>query len=205
MQPKEWVMFRDTSENHKIREPYGPDSPDHSESNDRPWSGSGGSTALAKSEPRGFERQPQAGPGEQITILPKEVAPASRRRIRRLPVIALAAALILGGGGWYGYQWLTVGRFIVSTDDAYVRAHNTTLAAKVPGYVAAIEVEDNSIVHAGDVIARIDDGDYQLAVNSARDKVATQTATVDRLGRQIVAQGASVDQAKAQIVSAEAA
>ena len=91
-----------------------------------------------------------------------------------------------------------------STDDAYVSAHNTTLAAKVAGYVSSITVEDNARVRAGDVIATIDDGDFRLAANAARDKVATQQATVERIGRQIVAQQASVAQAKAQLVSAQA-
>jgi membrane fusion protein (multidrug efflux system) len=93
---------------------------------------------------------------------------------------------------------------MVSTDDAYVRADNTTLAAKVPGYVANIFVADNSFVHAGDVIAVLDDGDYRLAADAARQKVATQQATVDRFARQIVAQEANVDQARAQLVSAQA-
>ena len=60
-------------------------------------------------------------------------------------------------------------------------------------------------VHAGDVIATIDDGDYRLAADAAREKVATQQATVDRIGRQVVAQQANIDQAKAQMVSAQAA
>ena len=117
----------------------------------------------------------------------------------------LAAAILLAAGGWYGYHWLTVGRFIVSTDDAYVHADATTLAAKVSGYVSAIGVADNTHVHAGDVIARIDDGDYRLAVDTARDKLATQQATVARIGKQIDAQRASVEQAKAQLASARAA
>jgi membrane fusion protein (multidrug efflux system) len=124
-----------------------------------------------------------------------------RRRLALLAVLLAAAAI---GGGWFGYRYWTVGRFMVSTDDAYVRADNTTLAAKVPGYVANIVVADNSFVHAGDVIAILDDGDYRLAADSARQKVATQQATVDRFGRQIVAQEASVDQARAQLVSAQA-
>ena len=72
------------------------------------------------------------------------------------------------------------------------------------GYVAEVAVDDNAHVHEGDVIARIDDGDYQLAVETARDNVAIQRATVDRIGEQIVAQQAAVDQAKAQLVSAQA-
>ena len=72
----------------------------------------------------------------------------------------LAAA---GTGGWFGYHYLMVGRFLVTTDDAYVQAYNTTMAAKVAGYVASVPVTDNVSVHAGDVIATIDDGNFQLA------------------------------------------
>ena len=135
-----------------------------------------------------------------------DVAPASApRRRRRLALLGVALAVAAAAGGWFGYRWWTVGRFMVSTDDAYVQADNTTLAAKVAGYVANIYVADNSYVHAGDVIASIDDGDYRLALDQARDKVATQQATVERIGRQVVAQDANVDQAKAQLVSAQAA
>lgn len=119
-------------------------------------------------------------------------------------LIAAAAVIVLGTGAMYGTRWLTTGRYQISTDDAYVRAHNTTLAAKVPGYVSTIAIEDNARVRAGEVIATIDDGDYRLAVNSARDKVATQEASVERLGRQVVAQEANVDQARAQLASAQA-
>src|SRR5262249_3595494 len=104
-----------------------------------------------------------------------------------------------------GQYWWTVGRFTVTTDDAYVRAYNTTLAAKIAGYVANVAVQDNTYIHAGDVIATIDDGDYRLAVDAPRDKVATQQATIDRIGRQITAQQSSVTQAKAQLTSSEAA
>ena len=93
---------------------------------------------------------------------------------------------------------------MVSTDDAYVGADTTTLATKISGYVAAVAVDDNQQVHAGDVIATIDDGDYRLAVDAARNKVATQKATINRIAKQVAAQQAAVDQAKAQLTSAEA-
>jgi membrane fusion protein, multidrug efflux system len=124
---------------------------------------------------------------------------------RRLLAIGVVVAFVLAVGGWYGDHWWTTGRFVISTDDAYVRAHNTTLASKVAGYVVSIPVEDNAEIRAGDVIATIDDGDYRIAVDSARRKVETQKATIDRFSRQIVAQEANVEQAKAQLVSAEAA
>jgi membrane fusion protein (multidrug efflux system) len=141
-------------------------------------------------------------PANDRTIEAKAKPRASRRK---LALVGLAAAVALAAGGGYGYHWLTVGRFIVSTDDAYVRADATTLAAKVAGYVESISVADNSYVHAGDVIARIDDGDYRLAVDAARGRVATQEAAVKRIGEQIPAQQAAVEQARAQLASAQAA
>ena len=137
------------------------------------------------------------------------VAPARRRvslwpAFDRRTLIASAAAIAIMVAGGVGARWWMVGRYLISTDDAYVGAHNTTLASKISGYVASIPVSDNATVHAGDVIATIDDGDYQLAVDSARDKVATQQATVARIGRQIVAQQANIDQAKSQMLSAQA-
>ena len=78
------------------------------------------------------------------------------------------------------------------------------LGARVAGHVAAILPADNAIVRAGDVIFKIDDGDYRIAVDAARTKIATQQATIDRIGRQVTALESAAEQAKAQLVSAEA-
>jgi membrane fusion protein (multidrug efflux system) len=61
------------------------------------------------------------------------------------------------------------------------------------------------VVRSGDVIFRIDDGDYRIAVDAARTKIATQQATIDRIGRQATALESAVEQAKAQLASADAA
>jgi len=127
-----------------------------------------------------------------------------RQRSRRKGAIGAVALVALSVAGWFGYNWWTVGRFTVSTDDAYVQAYNNTVAAKVAGYVASVPVTDNTAVHAGDVIATLDDGDYRLAVDSARAKVETQEATIARINHQVVAQDAIVAQAKAQLASAQA-
>jgi membrane fusion protein (multidrug efflux system) len=152
---------------------------------------------------------PTIRPDESRAPSPADVATqpaATIARPWRIRKFAIAGAVLaaLAAGAYFGDYWWTVGRFTVTTDDAYVGAKSTTLAAKIPGYLAALEVEDNQRVHAGDVIARIDDGDYQLAVKTAQDKAATQQATIERIGKQITAQQAAVDQAKAQLESAQA-
>ena len=138
------------------------------------------------------------------------VAKPERRRVSLWPafdrraLIAFAAVIALAALAIFGLHWWVSGRYMVTTDDAYVGAHNTTLASKISGYVASIPTEDNAPIRSGEVIATIDDGDYRLAVDEARQKAATQQATVDRIGRQIAAQAAMIDQAKAQMVSAQA-
>ena len=122
--------------------------------------------------------------------------PRRRRRGVVLPLLVLAA---LAGGGYEGYRWFTVGRFLVSTDDAYVKADTATIAAKVGGYVMTVPVVQNAHVTKGQVLATIDDGDYRNAVEAAEARIATQDATVARIGRQIGAQKAMIDQAKAQL------
>ncbi len=164
------------------------------------------------------EREAVQAPAEPISIeargpgpAPAQAeAPATAGKVRKRPLtrrvgLGAVAILAVGTAGWFGYDYLTVGRFMISTDDAYVQAYNTTLAAKVSGYLASVPVTDNTYVHAGDVIATIDDGDYRLAVDSAREKVATQEATIARMAHQIAAQEAAVVQARTQLVSARAA
>ncbi len=132
-----------------------------------------------------------------------QAAAAARPGRKRFIFIGFLALLALAGAGYAVYYTL-VGRFYISTDDAYVRANNTMLGARVAGHIAAIMPRDNALVHGGDVIFRIDDGDYKIAVDAARTRIATQQATIDRIGRQIAAQEAAVEQAQANLASAEA-
>ncbi|MFZ1426290.1 MAG: HlyD family secretion protein [Geminicoccaceae bacterium] len=135
---------------------------------------------------------------------PEHAYPTKRKRpVRKL----VFGALLVGAaayGGHLGYDWWTDGRFLVGTDDAYVQGDITILAAKMKGYVAAVEVANNQRVQAGDVIARLDDGDYRLALESAQGKLATQESAIARIGRQIEAAAAGVAKAEAGLDSAQA-
>nr|WP_281393004.1 HlyD family secretion protein [Roseibium litorale] len=107
--------------------------------------------------------------------------------------------------GFEGYKWWTHGRFVEETDDAYVTADITTVLSKVSGYVSEIAVSDNEIVRQGDVLLTIDDGDYKLALQAAKDALNSAKVTVNRIGDQIKAGEASVLEARAGVKSAEAA
>jgi membrane fusion protein (multidrug efflux system) len=130
-------------------------------------------------------------------------AAAPKTGKRKFVLIGIVSLLALAALSYAAYYTL-VGRFYVSTDDAYVRANNTLLGARVSGHIAAILPGDNVLVRAGDVVFRIDDGDYRIAVDAARTRIATQQATIDRIGRQITAAESAAEQSKAQLASAEA-
>lgn len=126
---------------------------------------------------------------------------AAKKRNPVLPVILLA---ILAGGGYYGYNWWTEGRFMVSTDDAYISGDIAVISPKVTGYVKTVQIADNQHVKAGDVMVTLDDGDYRIALEQAKSQLATQHLTVDRIEAQVKGGIASLQQAQAQQMSAEA-
>ncbi len=134
---------------------------------------------------------------------PAAAAPSKASTVRRilLPLILLAVVAYVGR---MGYDWFTVGRFLVSTDDAYVGAETAIIAAKISGHVVEVAVAQNQHVRTGDLLVRIDAGDYQLAVDSAKAKIDTQDATIERIGRQVEAQRAVIAQAEAQVALAQA-
>lgn len=151
--------------------------------------------------PADAPEKPAGAPAATPTAA-KPAAPKSPRKKRILMGIGALAAI---AAVYYGVNYYLVGRFIVSTDDAYVRANNSTLGARVSGHIAQIVPGDNTEVKAGQVIFKIDDGDYKIAVDAAQRKIDTQKATIERIGRQVTAQESAVEQAQAQLASADAA
>jgi membrane fusion protein (multidrug efflux system) len=128
-------------------------------------------------------------------------APKARNiggQLRRL-LLAGAAIAALSGAVWYGWDYWTVGRFLVSTDDAYVKADNTTIAPKISGYLSQVLVGDNERVKAGQVLARIDERDFVVALDQAKADVAAATATVASKQAQLDVQEAVIAAAKATV------
>lgn len=145
-----------------------------------------------------------AAPASAPAATPPETPkpPAKKRKGSLVPKILGLA--ILGAAGWFGWQYWTVGRFMISTDDAYVAADYATLAPKVSGYVARIEAQENTPVTAGQPIIRLEDGDYRVALRSAEAGIEAQKAAAVRAARQVEAAQAAVTQARAQVAAAQA-
>jgi membrane fusion protein (multidrug efflux system) len=113
-----------------------------------------------------------------------------RHRVRAVLTIG-ASLLALAGAGYFGWQYWTVGRFQVSTDDAYVKADNTTISPKVSGYVSAALVGDNEQVKAGEILATIDVRDFRVALDQAKADVAAAKAVVATKQASLAAQNPS--------------
>jgi membrane fusion protein (multidrug efflux system) len=131
---------------------------------------------------------------------------AGRRRLRLRSVLVAAGAIaLLVVAGFYGDYYWTTGRFLVSTDDAYVQAHSVLISPKVSGYISEAPVDDNDTVKAGQVLARIDPRDYQTALDQARANVAAARASIDTLNQQIAQQKLVIEQDRQQVASDQAA
>jgi membrane fusion protein (multidrug efflux system) len=126
-----------------------------------------------------------------------------KRTFRRI-LLGSAALVVMAGAAAFGTYWLKTGRFLESTDDAYVQADYTTIAPKVSGYIADVKVEDNQSVKAGQVLAVIDDRDFRTALDQAKADVASAKAEVDNIAAQLEQQQSVIAQAQAAILSDQA-
>lgn len=135
---------------------------------------------------------------------PSEAAPSKLKLNRKALLIRSSGALIALAAAGYGYHWWTDARFVEETDDAYVGGDVTLIAAKVPGYVAEVLVTDNQQVHAGDLLARIDDRDYRAALAKAEGAVASQQALLANLDARGKLQQAVIAEASAGVAAVDA-
>ena len=127
-------------------------------------------------------------------------APAPRKKFNFRKALMTGVALAaLAGAAWYGWDYWTVGQYLVSTDDAYVKADNTTIAPKVSGYLREVLVGDNERVRAGQVLARIDERDFQVALDQARSDVGAAQAAIASKQAQLGVQQTVIDAARATV------
>jgi membrane fusion protein (multidrug efflux system) len=137
---------------------------------------------------------------DQNAFVATAAAPAAVPKLNFRKLLSTGAALaVLAGAAWYGWDYWTVGRYLVSTDDAYVRADSTTVAPKVAGYLLQVLVKDNERVRTGQVLARIDDRDFKVALDQAAADVASARATIASKQAQLDVQQAVINAAQATL------
>lgn len=142
-----------------------------------------------------------------VTVAERADAPAvvqstPRSKKKHFMRFAIGAAVI--AGVVYGGHWWSVGRFIEDTDDAYVGGDVTVIGPKVPGYITQVAVTDNQVVHAGELLVKIDDRDYRAALAKADGAVAAQQALLSNLDATENLQQAVIRQAQASVAAADA-
>lgn len=136
-----------------------------------------------------------------------ESAPAGRASPAKSPVSAPKGrrVIVLGIGGLalvaalgYGIHWWVSGRFIESTDDAYLQADATVVAPKVAGYVAEVYVKANQFVRKGDPLVRLDNRQYQALRDQTQATIDARQADLERAKADLQQEQAEIDQAQAQ-------
>ena len=113
-------------------------------------------------------------------------------------LLALIAAISAGG------LYLDHSAHFATTDDAFIAARQFAVSPKVPGYLTAVPVTDNQHVVQGDVIARIDQRDYRVALAQAEAAIAAAQATIANIAAQIEVQKAQIDASETQVKLSEA-
>src|SRR5258705_12911952 len=136
--------------------------------------------------------------------IPQAKAPAPKRNVFRRAALVLALLAGTATVAYYGHDYWTNGRYLESTDDAYVKADSTIISPKVSGYIAQVLVGDNEHVKPGQLLAKIDDRDFKAALGQPRADVAASEAAVRNLDAQIALQQPIIEQGTADIAAAEA-
>lgn len=116
-------------------------------------------------------------------------------------VIVLLLATVAAGFGWH---WYSKGRFVESTDNAYIEASMAVMSARVPGYVEQVLVKENQPVKAGDLLFVINSADYLAQVQAAEAQLAAANARKATLHEQLALQASLIEQARADVRMAEA-
>ncbi|UYF98603.1 HlyD family secretion protein [Halomonas sp. GD1P12] len=130
-----------------------------------------------------------------------QAKPKKRGRQWLLLVIGLIALVALG---WWLVGWWQVGRFMIDTDNAYIRTDSVAVSAELSARVVDVAVIENQAVEQGDLLVQLDDASYRDQLNQARAQQAVAAASFAQSQRQVALQQAAIDQARTQVDAAQA-
>lgn len=133
---------------------------------------------------------------------PNNTTPASvPNGKRRRSLLTIAVACTLAGAVWGGW-WMTHGRYLEHTDDAYVAGNVVQITPQVAGTVVAIEADDTQLVKAGQPLVRLDDTDARVALQQAEAQLGQTVREVRALYAGGGALEAAVKQKEADLAKA---
>jgi membrane fusion protein (multidrug efflux system) len=153
------------------------------------------------------QAEPQRnGPQSAPQVSSKDAGPEKPSPLKN-PVIVgalivVGAAVLILAVIWFVHYW-TRGRFVQSTNDAYIQADQVTVATRVSGFVDQVLVQDNQSVQAGQPLVRIDDRDPRAKMEQALAQVEQGRASVVQAQAQIRQQEAQIAQSEAQLSGAK--
>ena len=150
-------------------------------------------------EPEAIVKEPAEG--AKTDARPAHIIPWRATGIRLL-ILLLAGFLVAFLA--YEWNWWVGAAREQRTNDAYLQADLTPLAAKSPGYVRSVPVQDFQRVKAGDLLVEIVDDDYRATLAQAQANVDAARTAIENIKQQKVLQQALVKQAEATIEATQA-
>jgi membrane fusion protein, multidrug efflux system len=126
-------------------------------------------------------------------------------KVRRHWVLASIVAILLIAAIIAAILWWLNARHYEDTDDAFIDGRPSAISAQVAGAIVQVPVTDNQIVAPGDLLASIDDRDYQASLGQAEAQIAQAQAAIANAEAQSNAQQSHVDAMARQVTEAQAA
>jgi membrane fusion protein (multidrug efflux system) len=141
-----------------------------------------GTTAAAEAGP------PVSSPPPVTSPTPGALPPAVGHSHRKTIAFTALGVIVLVAAAYFGIPLVILAFTTVSTDDAYVNSHVTAVAARVPGQVAMVLVDDNYRVKKGEVLVKLDPEPYQVQVKLKEAQLATAKGNLSVTVTQVRAQ-----------------
>ena len=139
-----------------------------------------------------------AGGTDEADEKPARARPSPLANPAARIALGIVGLLVILGLVWIAFNWWTIGRYVQTTNDAFLQADQVTVAPRVAGYVDDVLVSDNQDVVAGQPLVRIDVRDSKAKLNQAEAQVDQGRASIAQAEAQIRQQQAQVAQAQAQ-------
>jgi len=130
--------------------------------------------------------------------------PATEPKKKKSLVFPIILAVVLIGGGIYGYNTYTYGQAHEETDDAQIASNLSPVISKISGYVTEVKVKDNQFVKKGDTLIVLDSRDQKLALEQAEAALATAKSNISNAQASTTATSKNIGSSQAAVTTANA-